>query len=597
MSDLRHMSDNRVLSGSGSEHWYDAQTGAVILNETALPNDQIMTALADQHPEVASLIRWQVNTQTPASRQGGIFDRDRYVTPQNVFKQMRLAYQAAESDDVVSGVLDTTETLAFARVDIECDDPDEENIWNQIAADLDLDARLREMWRELFTISQFYVVNWWGTKSYKVKGMSSKGVSRKKAFNLKIPLSLSLMDPLRIVPVGNFMFNRERLAYIAIQSEAYSFMNLLAEENTTDPVVTQLLEKPYEPDQRERKWLGELGIAQNSLFLMRDQMVWRHTATRAQYERFAKVRMKSVFELLDLKEQLRQMDRAHLLGGTNFIILVKKGSDEMPARPAELSQLAGQVRSSSRVPVIVGDHRIAIEIITPKTDLTLKPERYNTIDSRIEARLFQMFMTGNYASGTKGDDSIKLARVVGRGLESRRHMIRRSIEKCVLLPIMKANPSLTSEPKLRFHPRHVALDFDPAWATILQDLRDRGDVSRESHLDELDFSQEEEARKRAMEKKTYDKIFETVVPFSKDTNEQNGAAKPAAKPAAKTTTTPAKPNKPKTTADPRSGGRNAGGRRNGGGANPDSKTPNANPQKPKKTPGSSAKAAEEEIEE
>lgn len=43
--------------------------------------------------------------------------------------------------------------------------------------------------------------------------------------------------------------------------------------------------------------------------------------------------MKSIFELLDLKQQLRQMDRAHLIGGSNFIVLMTMGDkDHYPAR-------------------------------------------------------------------------------------------------------------------------------------------------------------------------------------------------------------------------------------------------------------------------
>ena len=138
------------------------------------------------------------------------------------------------------------------------------------------------------------------------------------------------------------------------------------------------------------------------------------------------------------------MDRAHLIGATNFIILVKKGSDQRPAQPGEVDRLQTQVRTLARVPVIVGDHRLSIEIITPKTDTTLQPERYNGLDARITARLYQMFMTGNYSAGAKGDDSIKLARVVARGLEGRRHMLRPSIERHILRPTFAANAQLTS---------------------------------------------------------------------------------------------------------------------------------------------------------
>jgi hypothetical protein len=550
--------------GQGSETWTD-ETGAVIINETAVGTNAVMAELAEQQPEVAALVRWGQQTQR---RQGGLFERDRFITPGNIYDQMRTAYDAAEHDDIVGGILDTTEALAFGKLDLETDDEDEEDIWNQIAADLDLDARLREMWRELFTVSQFYAVTWWGTKSYQVRGKTKGGVKRKKQFaKLRVPTAITLLDPLKIVPVGNFLFNKERLAYIATNDEAESFDRVLAGHNTTDLVVRELIEEKYNPTETERKTLSDLEIDPLKLYLLNEKRVWRHTATRAQYERFAKLRMKSVFELLDLKQQLRQMDRAHLIGGTNFIVLVKKGTDDLPAKPAEISSLAAQVKAAARVPVIVGDHRLEVEIITPKTDTTMRPERYNTLDSRIEARLFQMFMTGNYAAGAKGDDSIKLAKVVGRGLEGRRHMLRRSLELHVLKPTVERNEQFTAPCKLRFHPKRVALDFDPALATFLLDLRDRGDISRESILDEVDFSQADESRKRKMEAEKYDDVFQTQVPFSSP----NASGAPGAK-----------PNKPGAGADPRTGGRRAGGLRNGGGLNPDSKTPNSNPARPRR---------------
>ena len=281
--------------------------------------------------------------------------------------------------------------------------------------------------------------------------------------------------------------------------------------------------------------------------------------------------MKSVFELLDLKNQLREMDRAHLVGGTNFIILVKKGTDEIPAKPAEVRGLAAQVRASARVPVIVGDHRVDIEIITPKLDTVLKPERYNTLDARITARLYQMFMTGNYAAGAKGDDSIKLARVVARGLESRRHMIRRSIEAEVFKKTFDRNEDIfTDEPKIRFHPKRIALDFDANVATYLQDLRDRRDISRETMLQELDLSQAEEARQRDRESEHYDDVFTPVnVPFSTPIGD------PRMQPGGGNGGNDGQPPK-----NPPGNTRNAGrrnARRNGGGSNPNSEAPNDSP--------------------
>lgn len=544
---------------SGSEHWYDSATGGMILNDTTIPDEDVFSALAEQHPEYRMLANWVNNNK----RQGGLFERDRYVTPDKIFDQFKTAQYAIENDDVVSGVMESTEALAFSKMSVAAEDEDEEDVWNQIAAQLNVDGLLRQMWREMFTISQFYGVTWWSRKSYKVRGKSDKGVARKRVFeDLLVPVGITLLDPLKVLPVGDFMFGQEKLVYIADRDQAQNFDDVLASENTTDLMVTALIESRYEPSASEKKSLQEMtGVNMDNLFVLNSDRVWRHTATRPDYQRFASCRMKSVFELLDMKNQLREMDRAHLLGGTNFIVLVKKGSDERPAKPEEVRGLAAQVRASARVPVIVGDHRIDIEIITPKMDTVLKPERYNTLDSRITARLYQIFMTGNYAAGAKGDDSIKLARVVARGLESRRHMMRRTIEEEVFKKTFERNEAFKTEPKIRFHPKRIALDFDANVATYLQDLRDRGDISRETMLQELDLSQAEEARQRDRESEHYDDVFTPVnVPFSTPIGDprmqNNGGANP--------------PGNTK-----QAGRRNA--RSNGGGSNPNSNVSNDTP--------------------
>lgn len=495
---------------SGSEHIYDPELGVQIINDTDVDDGEIFKALSEQHPEVAALARWGSSVHNPG-RGGSIFDRDRYVTPNKIFEQFKVALDAAESDDVVSNFVETTEALAFNRVVMDADDPQEEDVWNQIIEGIDLDARLREMWRETVIVSQFYVAVYWGRKTFKVRGKTKNGrAARKKFKSLEVPLALTVLDPLKVVPIGNFMFGNERLVYIATKNEASNIDDVLAGKNTTDLVMRNMIESKYEASREEKKYLGDItGKNMDNLYLLKEDSVFRHNATKPGYMRFSACRMKSVFEILDLKQQLRQMDRSYLIGGTNFILLVKKGTDKLPARQTEVTNLANQVKASARVPVIIGDHRIDIEIITPKMDLTLKPERYNVLDARITARLYQMFMTGNYAAGAKGDDSLKLSRVISRGMESRRHMIRNTLMREIFQKCYEKNEDVfTSEPKITFSPKRIALDFDATIATFMQDLRDRGDVSRETILSEMDINQEDEARKREREKELgYDKLF------------------------------------------------------------------------------------------
>lgn len=548
----------------------DQSFGTTVMNATDIPTEEVHRAMEMQQSQVLTALEgWVRNTQPMQAaqsvgsyestelgyRNGGLFHRDRYITPQGYFDQIRLAQAAVESDDIVSGVAESTESLAFSAMGFFAEDRDEEDVYNQIAADIDLDSRMREIWRELFTVSQVYLATWWGPKHYKVRGKTKSGNLRRRTIDCRAPLGLTVLDPLKVIPVGNMMFGQERLAYIASPLESPAFNSILQPQSVeTDEVVKRLITERYKPDTVETRELNALGVNTKDLWLLNPTDVFRHTLTRPGYRRISPVRLKTVFELLDLKNQLRQMERAHLLGGTNFIVLITKGSDTHPARQEEIAFLQNQVRTVSRTPILVGDHRLNVEIVTPKLDNTLKAERWNTIDSRITGRLYQMFVLGNYSAGASGDDSVSLVKVIARGMESRRHMIRRTMERYIFKPLFDGNEQFTTPPKLEFHPRSIALDFDSAYASFLFDLRMANEISRETILHQFDLEQSLEAENRKREKEEYDDIFQTQVPFS--------PANPAL---------PAGPANGAPSQNPKSATRdNGGGRRNGGGAAPGS---------------------------
>lgn len=473
--------------------------GVEVWNHSQVPTQDVLASMpANFRSLVAEMGRWSRTLRGPG-RHGNLFDRDRFLTPNNIYHQMRMAYDAVETDDVVSNVLETSEAVAFSKMDFFAEDPDEQDVYNQIAEDIDLDARMREIWRELFAVSQVYVGIWWATKTYKVRG---KG--RKKSFTIRAPKSLTILDPLKIVPIGLPMFGQTRLAWIADRYEATAF------EDATDEIFRRLILGKYEPTDRERMQLGNLNIDPNMLWELNPANVFRHTATKPDYQLFSSVRLKAIFELLDQKQQLRSMDRAHLIGGTNFIILVTQGSDQWPGKPDEVAHLQAAVRTIAQSPVLVGDHRLDVKIVTPALDNTLSHEKYDTIDTRIFTRLFQLFVRA--AGSDRADSSDKLAKVAALGMESRRKMIRRTIEKNILNPLFDMNDSLTTEPTLMFHPKSIALDFDAALATFLTELRTMREISRHTILSQFELSEEFEATMLEREKELYDDTFQTINP-------------------------------------------------------------------------------------
>jgi hypothetical protein len=524
-----------------------------VLDAARAQNPGLSSIISDR--EYAEIVRWSRMTQGGSGRRrrGSMFDRDKYVSPENVFDKMRTA-EIAQHDDVVAASLDSSEALAFSRIAIECDDEDEQDIWSQIAADIDLDSRMREIWRELSIYSQSYVATWFGKKSYKVSGKSDAGTTRKKTFNdLTVPLGITTLDPFKVIPMGNYLFNQETLTYYADPTERDVIDSWLLGDDASgaDEIIQRLIIGKYEPDFRDRKEIGNLGVDPNRLYIMNPKYVWRVTVTKSGWKRFPEIRMESVFELLDLKNQLRQLDRTNLIGAAHYILLIKKGTDDLPAKPFEIGALQEMARNISNMPVLVGDHRLSIEIITPKTDSTLESSRYEGLDMRISRRMWSMFVSAIR------DDSVKLTKVVSRGLEARRSTQRDAFVRNILMPTFEFNDALKSKPAMVFHPKTISLDFDPSRSTFLLDLRDRGDLSRQSILSEVDYDEADEAQRRKAEKAKYDSIFALPEPVT-----PGGAGAPTAvKPPVTKTPAPG----PGAPNDPKRAGRALGGNHGKGG--------------------------------
>lgn len=507
-----------MTAGSEHEASYD---GVLVSSEVSAEELQLslngeLGRRLEFFPQVRrALASWAEDAQGGSGRRNRtLFAREKYVTPSKVMSQMAMAYDALD-DDIVGGVADTSEAMAFQKVTFESDDEDQEDIWSQIGRDLDLDSFVRVAWRELFTVSQFYGVKWWGAKTYKVRGVREERQSR-KSFDLIVPTALGFLDPTRVVPVNCDPFGNCDLAWIASRYDVEVLEATRESEPSeeTDPLIRSLFVEQYRPTEKEERDLNSEEIPTDNLILLNRNYVFRHALTKSPYERWARLRMKSVFPLLDLKHQQREMDRAWLLGGINFIVLVTRGTDLKPSNPAEVNATADMVRLQSRQPIIVTDHRIDIKIITPDIQHVLDPDKWEVIDERLLMRLWGTFQLAS--EGSNRETSLTLARIIARGLTSRRHMLKRTIEKEIIRPVIEqpVNRDFNADTSLDFSPKRMELEFDAVVAQILQELRDRGDLSRETLLNEFNFDQGLEARRRKIEAKEFDKVFKPVqVPF------------------------------------------------------------------------------------
>lgn len=493
---------------------------------TVTIDDQTGLGIAEE-PEIREIAnqlqQWVRDTRgAGGQREGSVFDRDKYAAPDNPYSQMKMAAAAAADDDIVSGALDVLEGLALQEVSWESRDTDIAYVMNRVSEDVDFDGHVRSTFRELITFGQFVAAARWGMRTFKPpKGEKNKR-ARRKEYTLWVPTELTTLDPAKVVPVGSSVFGRERLAWNALPQEADAWDRLMRQHIPEDPLMQELFSGRYAATERERLLLQEYGIGVDDLLELNPATVWRETLTKSRYDLFARIPLKSTFRLLDLKQQLMESDRVVLAGIANYIILVKKGSEKEAASTEELRNVRKNFTRLAKVPIIVSDHRLSIEIIAPVSDNTLDSARYDTLDARILNRVIGALDGGDGGSGDV--DAQVRSRMIQRVLEGRRRILKRSMERHLRDAIwnhplnQEALKELTDEdrPAMAYTPRNVQVDNDSQLIQLLVQLREKREISRHTMLELVGLDQGVEARRREIEETEFDPIFGTIIPFNGD---------------------------------------------------------------------------------
>lgn len=555
-----------------------------IMNTTAIAVGDLVRQPAVQ--QLANQLgQWVEHARSYGPNRPSMFDRALYTPPDSPYERMRVAQHAVANDDVVSGIADATEALAFhGGLKWESSDPNESDLMNQLSADLNLDDVIRSMWRELFAVDQVVLAKLWDQKQYKVRGETDNGNARKKSYDVFVPSRLIVLDSARCVPIGHGPLREDRMAWQGTANEIDDYNRNYSAETPIDPLMLAFFTGAYEPGTDELAELGRWGVQTDALMAMNPDWVFRHTATRPDYKKWADIRMRSVFPLLDLKRHLIASDRASLVGAANYILLIRKGTDEQPATQAEISNLKAGYNFLAKLPVIVSDHRLEIDVIAPKLDFILREESYRTIDERILARTLATFAQPGKVSATGANT---FPDVLAASIQSRRHMIKRTLEKELARAIVdhpRNEGKFKTKPSLVFTPRTVSIGTDQNVLAAMLALRTQREMSRDTILEHLGLDEATEAQRMELEDKIYDDIFKTAVPYSSPATQPNSGVGGAPtgqqqEPDAEEPAAPARHTPNGTLEAPSVSGRR-GGRPTGGGTSSRSPASTAKPRTP-----------------
>lgn len=477
-------------------------TSTIATGEIA--NDPAVQSLARE------MSRWM---DMGRSTRGSIFDRNVYQPPDNPYDIIRACRRALNEDDIIASVADGTEAIAFAGgLRWESPEPDDADVFNQISADVNLDNVIRVMWRENFAVDQFVCAKLWGWGEYTVRGTTTKGNQRKKRYKVWCPQRLVILNSEHIVPIGVGPLREDRLAWNASPTDLSNW-DMADRGDVIDPLMLQFFTGLYRPDDVEQIQLSRWGVMTNQLLAINPAWVFRHAHTRPDYQKFPDFRLRSTFATLDLKRQLVASDRAALIGAANYILLIRKGNDNAPATQQEVTNLKEQYNFLAKLPVVISDHRLEIDIIAPKMDFVLKSEAYDHLDNSILVRALSAFLPPKIRTL----DAPTWHNLIAGGIQSRRHMIKRTIEAEIAKAVVNhpKNAGLfASRPSLVFTPRNVSIGVDAASLSALLALRTQREISRDTILEYLGLDEATEAQRLEYEDEFYDDIFRTVIPFA-----------------------------------------------------------------------------------
>jgi hypothetical protein len=505
------------LRGRPGPNGDDAVT-ATIDNRTALPDNVIREAIMAQWTESTGAMQLAHPTsfQMYATNPGNMLTRQPFQTPRNAIEEIRLARTVADTDDDVKATIGSMLAIAFGE-GMQNQHPDEKTVqlYNRIARDMNLDMGLKELYREYLIAGSVTTVTLF-TRSRLT--FNPDGTDQRISEQLSTPL-MGVIPAEDIRVLSNDLFGQGELGYLPPDRALKEWLDEYLGDRTTparknqmarqNPVLAALFVERVEVPWNDT----DMFTTGQVVYRLNPRMVKRTTMPHGAGA-YPRPLLTANFALLEAKRLLNIMDYAILQGGTNYIVVAKQGSDQLPAQQPEIDNLVDQVRAASRSGVMVGDHRLNIEIITPKLDEMLSPTKRKLLGQKIGMALLRIPEQVTDDGGTQG--AVNEMEFAARTISSDRLDIRRHIERWVYDETADRNPSTFTKgaPSLWF-PRIILAGAKDFYDSV-KAARDRGDIPRAWAVEVLGYDYDAGVAQRKREKERGDDEVMTPgqVPFS-----------------------------------------------------------------------------------
>lgn len=487
----------------------------LIDNRTDLPNGMVEEGVKEYLVENASLAWGHQSTfQTYANEGGSLLARSKFRVPSNVFEEIKLARSIVETDDDVRSTVGAMIATAYAD-GMQNFHEDERTValFNEIARHSNLDHVFKEIYREYLIAQQVTTVTVYTRERMT---FTPDGTEEPQEERIAAPL-IGVLHSEDIRVADSDLFGNGTLAYVPPDEDLRKWLEEFFGQRTTaarkaamareDPVAATLFLRPVKVE-NERTLLAT-GV---TAYVLNPRMTARFTAPKGA-NTHPRPLLTANFALIEAKRLLNLMDYALLQGGANFIVIAKKGTDQRPVtNQAELDSLGEAVRKASRTGVIVGDHRVNIEIITPELNELLNHDKRSLIGRKLANLLVRVPEPVKDARDEAMKTWVELAT---RVITDDRNTVRRHVERSTYEETRKRNTRVFKKgaPKV-WHPK-IILQGSQFFTDYVLKLRDRGDIPRKFAVEAGGFDWEAGVaqRKREVAAGTDETMAPAAVPF------------------------------------------------------------------------------------
>lgn len=513
--------DGEILSGVLRGVTPGQRQTFLVDNRTELPDEAVEYALETHFTETAEALgvgrgRLDAFSAQTYSGDGSLLSRAKFVPPSNVIEEISLARELAERDDDVAPAMDLIISAALSE-GMQHNHPDEQTrvLFNRMAALIDMDHLFEEMLREWLIAGQVTTASIFGSELLTFTPEGGDGRSRRD-FRTAVP-RVGVIPAERIRTVGSDLFGQARLAYSPGDDEEqlknwldkfFAESGVSAAEKSAmkkeDPVSAQLFIERLQLSSDDQSLIG---ADEDVVYLLNPRLVHRSTRAKGSWQHPRPLLTRN-FALIEAKRLLNLLDHALLQGGINFLVVAKKGSDKWRATRGEVEALNETVRNASRSGVIVGDHRLSIEIITPNMDSMLSTNRRQLLGRKLANAILRIpEATADEAANEAVKAELEfLPRIVTQD----RRRIMRHVENKIYEEIINRNKGIFKygSPSVWF-PK-VIMQGTQYFTDYQVKLYDRGLLSKDTMTAGGGFDYDSELQQRIREQERGDE--DTMIP-------------------------------------------------------------------------------------